>query len=381
MALSADESWAATAGDDGELRCWSTTGDGLLTRIIMAAHPICLAIDANHLLAGNRNGGLTVFDLGPWESPAVSGSVDAVLDVRALWLPGRPGSPVAATVTGPGALPASPTARQLIAHALARHNGGSLTASALKSRMLSLDPSFDEKQQGYESFRAFLKNFPDIVRFAGPYGGDILVAPAEPTEDSQKTISASDKLVMCMTDPLSAAALGAIAITQGIKFLYEQAGEVLKRWRERRDPGTVTAGSAALRTPEGLLAGTVDPVEPRDDVTQSLRHELSEARKALADYADGIEVPQPGDQHVVAQADALRRLLEAAYGQRITFRGEDRPLSGPLVTGEIDVRQVLGDAAAVRAKKITSGNVRGVVHSERVEEGARLTGVEADDVG
>ena len=38
-----------------------------------------------------------------------------------------------------------------------------------------------------------------------------------------------------MVDPLTLSAIGVVAITDGIKFLYGQAGEILKRWRERKD--------------------------------------------------------------------------------------------------------------------------------------------------
>src|SRR5947199_10744351 len=38
-----------------------------------------------------------------------------------------------------------------------------------------------------------------------------------------------------MVDPLTLSTIGAVALTEGIKFLYEQAGEVLKRWRERKN--------------------------------------------------------------------------------------------------------------------------------------------------
>jgi hypothetical protein len=184
-----------------------------------------------------------------------------------------------------------------------------------------------------------------------------------------------------MADPFSAAAVGGVLITQGIKFLYKQAGEVLARWRQRRDKGGTDAQDARLRPPEGLLEGTVEPVEPRDDQAGLVENELREIRRLLADYADGIEVPKPGDHLVAEQADALRRLLEAVYGQRITFKGEQRPPSGPLVIGEIDVKQVAGDAAAVRAKVISSGEVRGSAKAERVEEGGKLTGVETDHIG
>ena len=184
-----------------------------------------------------------------------------------------------------------------------------------------------------------------------------------------------------MADPFSAAALGGVVLTEGIKFLYKQAGEVLARWRQRRDKGGTDVQDARLRPPEGLLDGTVEPVEPRDDYAERLEDDLREARKLLSDYADGIEVPKPGDHLVTEQADALRRLLEAVYGQRITFRGEQRPPSGPLVVGEIDVERVVGDAAAVRAKVISSGEIRGSAKAKVVEASGKLTGVEIDQIG
>ena len=179
-----------------------------------------------------------------------------------------------------------------------------------------------------------------------------------------------------MTDPFSPAALGSEVLTEGIAFLYQQAGEVLRRWRERRERGNAPAGQAVLRAPDGLLEGTVAPAEPRDDQATHLERELRETRRLLADYAEGIDVPRPGDRLVAEQADALRRLLEAAYGQRITFRGEQRPPSGPLVTAEIKVKQVAGDAAAVRVKTMSSGEVRASARAGRIEEGGRLSAVE-----
>jgi hypothetical protein len=84
---------------------------------------------------------------------------------------------------------------------------------------------------------------------------------------------------------------------------------------------------------------------------------------------------------VAERADALRRLLEAAYGQRITFRGEQRPPSGPLLIAEIDVRQVAGDAAAVRVRQMNGGEIRASAKAERVEEDGRLSVIEVDRLG
>ena len=44
-----------------------------------------------------------------------------------------------------------------------------------------------------------------------------------------------------MADPLTLAAVGAVALTEGIKFLYGQAGETLKRWRESKGTKAATA--------------------------------------------------------------------------------------------------------------------------------------------
>lgn len=186
---------------------------------------------------------------------------------------------------------------------------------------------------------------------------------------------------MTVGDIFSSAALGGEALTEGIKFLYQQAGEVLRRWRERRDRGTAPVGQATLRAPEGLLAGTVAPVEPRDDQAEHLERELRETRRLLADYAEGIEVPVPGDRLVAERADALRRMLEAAYGQRITSRGEQRPPSGPLLIAEIDVRQVAGDAVAVRVRQMNGGEIRASAKAERVGEDGRLSAIEVDRLG
>ena len=51
-----------------------------------------------------------------------------------------------------------------------------------------------------------------------------------------------------VADPFTLAAVGAVAITEGIKFLYGQAGEVLKRWRERKAAGKRQRGAGRRPT-------------------------------------------------------------------------------------------------------------------------------------
>jgi hypothetical protein len=85
------------------------------------------------------------------------------------------------------------------------------------------------------------------------------------------------------------------------------------------------------------------------------------------------------DAELLAKTDALRRLLEAILQERITLKGESRPPSGPVVRGSIDVEQVAGCAAAVRARRITGGRVE--AEANRVESEGEFIGVDVDEIG
>lgn len=184
-----------------------------------------------------------------------------------------------------------------------------------------------------------------------------------------------------MADPFSAGPLSGTVLTEAIKFVYVQSGEVLSRWRQQHEEDSADVHDAKLRPPEALLEGAVEPVEPGDGAASRFEESLHDARRLLADYADGSIEPRSDDHLVVEQVDALRRLLEAVYGQRITFRGEQRPPSGPLAPGEIDVAKLAGDVAAVRAKVIASAQVSARVRVEEVRQGGEITGVEITGAG
>lgn len=188
-----------------------------------------------------------------------------------------------------------------------------------------------------------------------------------------------------MPEPITLTVVGTIALTEGIKFLYSQAGEVLKRWRERRDtdpasPQPEEATPVNVKLPEVFDGQLVDPKIHFDAVGQ-VETQLRQVRNDLADYAQDIEVVDPKNEALLAQVDALRQLMEAVYQQRITFKGEQRPLSGPDVTGRIDAKQVAGYAAAVRADVIAGGNVTAEAKADRVEQGGQLIGVDVKRIG
>lgn len=69
----------------------------------------------------------------------------------------------------------------------------------------------------------------------------------------------------------------------------------------------------------------------------------------------------------------LKRDIDAPDGEAV------RPM--PDVTGEIDAGHVAGNAAAVRAKRVKFGKVSGKAKVQRLEEGAKLSGVDIDRIG
>ena len=71
-------------------------------------------------------------------------------------------------------------AERLVVQAISQSRGEAPTASEVKSRMLALDPSFDEANYGCASFRAFLALLPHQIRIEGTSGSDITVCLIDP---------------------------------------------------------------------------------------------------------------------------------------------------------------------------------------------------------
>jgi hypothetical protein len=182
-----------------------------------------------------------------------------------------------------------------------------------------------------------------------------------------------------------------MALTEGIKFLYGQAGELLTRWRARKaeaaPDATAPAGTASgqapveIELPAAAFQGTLTPVVVGFDVLDRLQNQIKDLSKDLAPYAGGFDEVDPSDRDLLDRVDALRLALEAVFGQRLTFVGENRPGSGtPVVAGEAFVREIAGRVAGVHARVI-SGSVTGVVRAEHVLEGGEAYGVDADVIG
>lgn len=188
-----------------------------------------------------------------------------------------------------------------------------------------------------------------------------------------------------MVEPVTLSLVGAVALTEGIKFLYGQAGELLKRRRERAqaaEAGQPQEGSEPVRIDDpGVLAGELQPVVVDDEALERLEPDIQRLTALLGNYANGFEVVDEQNEELLQATDGLRRVLEAIFQQRITFRGETaREPSGPLVEGRIDVDEVAGYVAVVRADSIEE-SVSATGRAKRVEAGGEMIVVDAKRIG
>lgn len=182
-----------------------------------------------------------------------------------------------------------------------------------------------------------------------------------------------------MVDPFSLGALGTLAATEGIKFLYSQAAEALKRWRDHKAGKEAEAQAPITVASPEVLHGALELPRLNFEAVDRLHDDIKQLAGVLANYASGLEEPKPDDRELAETADALRCVLEVVYGQRITFEGEDREPSGPAVIGRADVDRVVGDVAGVRARLVRSGRIKGAVTAHEVT--GKAAGVEIDTVG
>lgn len=174
--------------------------------------------------------------------------------------------------------------------------------------------------------------------------------------------------------------LGVTALSEGIKFLYAQAGEAIRWWRDRQggkgasDQSIVVVAHENLQT--SIESSAADPA-----IMDRLEREIRSLRTALSQYVDDVaaEPVNPADNELLAVTDALRRALEVVFRQPIRFRGESPAPNGPAISSEVEIDEVIGYAAAVRARSIERGHVTGTLRAGTVE--GRAIGVDVDAIG
>jgi hypothetical protein len=184
-----------------------------------------------------------------------------------------------------------------------------------------------------------------------------------------------------MLEPVTLAALGGLALTKGIEFLYAQAGEAIKRhYENKKFAQQATAIPSEVKVPdivEGELKHlTIHTAELEKVVTQ-----LEPLAAELSAYGNGYKSLESTDIDTLQKMDSLRRLLEAVYKQPLTFRGERRSDSAINVDGHVNVTDLYGTAVGTDVGKIMKGNVTGEVVAEKVHESALAIGTRLNLVG
>ena len=187
-----------------------------------------------------------------------------------------------------------------------------------------------------------------------------------------------------MVEPFSLGALGALAAAEGIKFVYGQAAEVMKRWHARR-AGKQAEANTPIPVDEAqaaaLLEGTLRAPKVDFDAMERLEADIRLLAGVLGNYANGFTVPDRDDSDLAMAADGLRRALEAVYGQRMTFKGEQREPSGVTVVGRAHADEVVGQLVGVRAQLLRSGHVEGTATAEIVRPTGEVDGVRLGTLG
>ncbi|MDQ3764687.1 MAG: hypothetical protein M3460_25080 [Actinomycetota bacterium] len=180
-------------------------------------------------------------------------------------------------------------------------------------------------------------------------------------------------------DPVTLTVLGGVAATEGIKFLYGQAAELLKAWRERRKKAREQAVTEPRDLDVPILPSAVldaQPVARHADgaIVERTHSALVELSGALSPYALGQVDVDLTDAELAGRVGRLRALLETIYGQRFTFRGEEREPTGSEVAVHQALGAVEGNVLGAEADVGAGGDLLIEQRADRVGEKGSVTG-------
>ena len=184
----------------------------------------------------------------------------------------------------------------------------------------------------------------------------------------------------------SLATVESSVLNEGVKFIFAQLTDLLRRLRERREqkhgasPPAPTDLVVAAQSPEALDGALTPSTVSVGELTR-LEPQMRELRQQLADYADGIESADNQDVEFLALFDEARSLLEIVLGQRITFRGEQASASGTTIDAKVRASEIEGYLAGIRVRRVSPGTqVTARVEADVVRPGGSVIGVDAESL-
>ena len=182
-----------------------------------------------------------------------------------------------------------------------------------------------------------------------------------------------------MTDPITLASISATVLTEGIKFLFNQTGELIKKWNEKRT-SPATSEQLQLKLP-AELGGKSLVVALDHALLEQAVPELQSLRQALFGYVDGMKTVSTSDEALRTYVESTRRILEVLYGQELTFAGEAPRSTGPRINARVQLQTVLGYAAAVRAGNVRAGQIDATATATSVEATGQLVTFDVKNIG
>jgi hypothetical protein len=194
-----------------------------------------------------------------------------------------------------------------------------------------------------------------------------------------------------MVEPISLGVIGGVALTEGVKFLYSQVGDWLKRRRDLKNADSLKNENQTLPVTTTLppaLGGDRISSDVPFEYIDAKQSELVELRSALSNYADEtladetLEVDRTNVE-LLGIIDDLRKLAEEALGRRLTFVGEvgREPSGTAIVRGDVQVNEAIdANISGVDAEVVEGGSIHGTA-DVKTARGGTVAGVKAGRVG
>ena len=188
-----------------------------------------------------------------------------------------------------------------------------------------------------------------------------------------------------MPEPITLTAVGILALTEGVKFLYAQAGEFLNQWRRRKEASAKpeTKPASTIPEPPDVFDGPLGLKDADLSVLDNVGKDMLAAKKELANVVDGSSGADLADEAFLRNVQVLRWSMEQVVGHRITFIGEDRAQTGsPVIRGEVDVDLLQGsEAIGAEVDEMTQGTVEGKARVGTASDNSKVVGTRVGTTG
>ena len=178
-----------------------------------------------------------------------------------------------------------------------------------------------------------------------------------------------------VADPIDLSMVVSSALPATFTFLYQRLDAVLSR--HRAGPGTAQP-EAGPEVPAVVVGDLELPLRADEDRVRARLAELRAYALGLAHYYAEPARISSEDSLLLQTLSSLRGVLEDVYGQRFTFRGEQRDQSGPFTDQRYG--QIAGEVIGMKATNVIRGRAVSKITAESVEHGGRVIGMQAPEI-